>query len=623
MSKTATTSPLGSVIEEWKGLYSQRAYMLARMAIGNAAEANPDVPELWFLLGQTDLAVRDARKAEESFRKAADLLATRPPTFGREFASMKLAIPTILQGIERRTVVSGPEAWDQWLRNPASIGTILSVIEQLNARPIGRHEPLVPPITTPIGQYKRGGALGAQLAPVHIQVDSMKALLGKDNDLRVQRDEIKLLDSSIRIRTLELPTAPVLTGSPVAQTGLLAPPPPPAGTPPPPPQPTARRSEAPRPPQPPAFVRPAAPPPPPARAQAPPQPPRPEPVAPAPPKPAPVAAAPAPAEPANPWAVWEQDLDDLVRKGEEAQALARIDEALSRFPNSSRLLELRSAALEHFGHHDAAAASWLATYRAALHTNAEERAHRAHRQAVELARENADLLMDLAAVAGAAGSVSIALTTAKLAADIYRRRDDRPKLKALLGKMLEWDPSHAPARNELARIEEEARREAPPAWPALSPPPPPPKVEARVGQPDTTTAPAPRRVGQGDTSPIEEGVFTRTRPPKVPDSQRTAPPASPAAPSIEELRERARRALMDPKNEREDKNLGSAMVGGAGIVTFLSLVSGSAIPSIIGFFVAQGVLGQYRNDPDGRETARLIKIARTICVVGIVLGLMR
>ncbi|MDK2973571.1 MAG: hypothetical protein PWP23_3326 [Candidatus Sumerlaeota bacterium] len=643
MTKTAPL-PLPHAVAEWKELYRHRSYMMARLTMQKATEAYPDVPEAWFLLGLTELAVRDPRRAQEAFERVQETLKHRGLSLGPEFAPMPALIPRILDAIERRILVSGPLEWDEWLRNPGLIDSTKTNLEKISAIPLGRSAPLIPISTAAIGTYKRKGALGDSLPDIQITVDSMRDLMGKDVDLHIHPEHISLIDSSIQIRTIQ-PIEPLSVTAPSAPTRQV--PPREAFAPSrtqqqPPPRQQPQQQSFPYQPASQTTQHPVA-------------------------EPAPekrqesmktlatalggvaagLAAATAtahkqpqtPEKQENPWLAWEHKVEDLIRKGESNEALGYITEALKRYPQSSRLHEIHAEALQEFGHRQEALRAWMETYKQAQTAGADERANRAYREAYELAKENGDLLLDLAGLAASLGAAGMAVTMGKMAADLYRRRNDRPKLAAALRQLISWQPADTALQNELRRLEGDDRPGGTAAtrmgensqtarnldaWgdKMQEAAPEPAAATATVGTETTYgTVSPPKRVGHGDTVLVDESGYERTRPPAAPRV------SSHPEPTMADLKQRALNATIAGRNDRasgrEDGSLGVAVLIGAIIILFISIAAGSVIPAIIGFVVSHGVAQQYENAADATSTAQLnfIKIAKVVCGIAFFLGL--
>ena len=295
----------------------------------------------------------------------------------------------------------------------------------------------------------------------------------------------------------------------------------------------------------------------------------------------------------------------MLRRGSSAEALGRVEEALAQFPNSSRLEEVRARALAKTGRIEEAVKAYAETYRKAMQRGAEDRANRAYKEAFSLARENGDLMLDLAAIVGSAGGAGLAIAATKTAIDIYRRRNERPRLLDALKHLRLMDPGDSQVDEEIQRTEREMSISAPPAPQHAVPPPPsspqsPGQLYDRVSPPKTqraAPAPPPRTVPSGTTSELDD-EWRRQRATKT---NLNAPPRV-------------------PSRKAEPSQLGAAMVIGSIIVLLIALASGVGVPGLIGGFVTHAYIKASENLA-GAKNLQAAKAARTICFIAFVLGI--
>lgn len=639
---TASRPALPRVFDEWLDYYSNRSYTLARLSMLNATEDHPRAPEAWFLLGLTELAGRDFVRAKESFRQAAKLLDENAPLTLRheQFRRLREVLPPIQQQMEARTLTTAPPQWDAWLRDPASLSRPAAGHAGQMLTPLGRTEPLLKPPDQPLGSYTTrlsGGVLGSQLKIDPIRVDSMKSLLGRDAKIHIDRDPI-VIQQEIPMQAPRPPQAPQpYTAAPPFQSAPNA-----QSAPAYQPAPKTELLQA----QPRPQVTSASPAPP------------------APPKPAskPFVFQPAPsARPAAPvqeaarqsaaqeaaedrqltdaWADWERQVMDLVARGKSKDAFARIDEALRRYPDSSRLLEFKAGLLEQTGRRAEAAHAYAETYRKAAQAGSQERAQRSFRNAMELARENGDLLFDMAGMAASLGSIGLAVGATKLAADVYRRRNDRPKLAAALRRLLELEPNQASIRTELSHVESELRSAVGQKVGQL-------KDGLRHEQLETLGRQlgglkgAKEQEGKGENEDLFEIVgkpsptmpaggesepYGRTRPPGAGGKRRH--------PEADEMRRRAMNAPTRSDKQWPDANsdipqtpLSQIEPGGwmlmAALLTFFLTFAWGFLPALVGYVVTH----KYVKGKEARGlVARLApaKAARAIFLFSLVIGVVR
>lgn len=575
-------------LRTWEDLYAAGARTLALHAMRDATEAFPAAAEFWFLRGQTALAASDPRTARGHFEKARDLMASGKASPAGLPASRARAIAQclgpLLEGLDRKSLANGPrDAWG-WLDDPAVLGKANPSFADRMRAPLGRREPLMP--LKPSARGATGtddmvqGALKGQLAKVDLRRDSFEALLGRDSGLRIDARRGSLVDPELKIELGNIRIVDASVAMPPAAPPTAAPLPPVAA-----PLPSAARREAPS-----AGVAKSA-----AAAAT---------VAAALPKAAdllknpsrsagtPSAPAAAAGSAAEKWDDWERRVEQLVESGKIPEALRQVDEALGRFPQSSRLAEIRAATLQRAGRLDEAAREWIETYRKAKATGAAERAERAHAEVRELARENGDLLMDFASLAAATGAGATAAAAGKLAADFYRRRNDRPRLQATLQKIAEWLPGDAETHAELKRIEATA--------PASSIPPP---------LASSRPVAAPRLPTVERVSP--------------PAQDRVTPPAIARPLTEDERRERAR--SLDPAKHaaapRKSGDPGVALLVGSFVVLVFALAA-TPVPAVIGYFVAHGYVS-HAAKKDPASSHMTAKFARFLCVVAVVIGFLR
>ncbi len=595
-------------LHDWEELCSAGAHTFARHEMREATEQFPDRPELWFLRGQSDLSARDLPAAKESFEKAMELLTDPNRSrrrHDRRWAAVEQCLPSILEGLEQRILTDGPPTPWAWLSDPESVRSRNPLLVGRVDKPMGRTEPLMPLTPAPPHEHLTGitkGVLGEHLIPVDIGHDSMKSLLGKDTeiridvhreplidpDLKIEIGKIRIMDNSVVLEKPELPSMKVhgeersRPQPKLPQVSIERPataPVRPKPVPPSQPRTVTKVAEAPGKQVPPKHDHAA---------------------------PKPKAGKKSSGES---WDEWEQRMIALAGGGALHEAMVQIDQAINRYPASSRLQEVKARVLETRGEYESAAEQWVETYRKAVEAGSNERADRAFQQAKELAKENGDLLMDLAALAVSAGSVSMALAVGKLAVDVYRRRDDRTKLTKALQQLYEWAPNDVSIRSELERITagvaertREIAESARNAWP--------PKPGAAPGLPDK------------DQFEVKTGQS-----PRGPDSYRKVVPPplkrKKAPLSDDDRRQRAMDMEWNKPGEvlketSEGPDFGTFILIGSVILLLMSF-AGSAVPGIIGLIISQKYLAKARKErPDESHSAA--KIATGLCIAAIIFG---
>ncbi len=612
MTVETMTANYDAFLRDWEELYNAGAHTFARHEMREATEAFPDHAELWFLRGQSELAARDVYAAKESFEKALEIL-TDPKKArslsGTRWSAVEKCLEPVLDGLKLRILADGPPTPWAWLSDPDSVRSRNPALVGRVDKPLGRTTPLMPLTPTPRHEHPTGitkGVLGEHLVRIELRHDTMKSLLGRDAnikvdvnyeklidpDLKIERGQIVIMDSSVVLEKPKLPeivvhgeaqakVQPELPQVRIERTAARPSVVPRAPT-------TAREHSAPRKP-PRAPERPAKP----AKRKSATEVPKPN---------------AGKTSASETWEEWEKRMEALVAGGAAAAALAQIDEAIGRYPASSRLQEVKARVMQLQGDGEAAASQWIQTYRKAVEAGSDERADRAFRQAKELASENGDLLMDLAGLAFSVGSPAMALAAGKLAVDVYRRRNDREKLADALHKLYEWAPNED-IRRELDRIAgsvagraREIAETAKASWPKR------PAAEPRI--PDLPRSGTGAAAGYGKVAPPP----LKRSPPLTEDERRKR------AMEMEWSSPGTAKPEAGKKEEESGPDAGLFLMIGSVLVLLFSF-AGSMLPGIFGLIVSHGYLNHARKTRPS-ESHATATIAKGICIGAIVLGLL-
>ncbi|MBI5154279.1 hypothetical protein HZA57_03495 [Candidatus Poribacteria bacterium] len=573
MIATTGSRELAAYLREWEEYFQARVYSLAQHEAREAAEAYPLSSEAWFAFGLAQLAATGPSQAAVSLKRALDLVTSRQnhtrTLSSAVFRNLEPCARRLLQAIERKQILTLPPNPYEWLSDPEVIGTAKGLT--LQSKPIGRTQALLSPDrttgTSDATAMLRLGVLGRELPIERVPRDSMSSLLGSDRNIKIAKPDLRIMDDSIHI------IDPALRTKGMAKVGSRPP----------------TQESSPAPPR--SAVRPAFP-----------EPASPEPVKSAPPmaaargsqwelqKPG---AKPPTVSGDDPWTVWETELEKIAADGNSAEAFRRLDEAISRFPKSSRLLELKAETLRRFGRHQEAAKYFLTTYCKAREAGSEQRAEKVYRQILELGKEDGDVLMDLATVMAAFGSAGMATAVGKMAADLYRRRNDRPKLLEVLHRIHEWKPDEQAILEELRQLGGAAIATA----------------KHLAEQPGKAS-------GAADSF---ETMYPRTAPPKPGGHRPQAQPRVPAGFDSS--------APPPPRQFGQSKtrlpatsNAGFGFLFAAIIVFVITLASKSAIPAFVGWLIVSGYLGNEKKADHPRKLAQAASVLFFLSwILGIVL----
>ncbi len=602
MKTESKAHSLTTYLTEWEKLYRGRVFALARMELYNASEDYPELAEVWFLKGMTELAMHDTSRARESFDKALEII-TRPgktwtPQIGKMFYRIPESLALIIDELDAKTLTSAPPDPFLWLNDPLSIKGV-TALAGLENKPLGRVEPLVSyEALGPIGSFhgsQFAGIMRDELPPIRIQRDSMDQLLGKDRNIRIERGRIIIIDPSVKIQRDQIgiqsdtampqPAAPGNSRpfTPAARTEF----PKPSQSYPAPTSEVKFQPQKPAPPSPKPYTPPYRPSKPAVAATA----------------AAATSAAAASGAASDKWELWEKGIYELIGKGKGHDALNQVGEALQRFPTSARLNELKAEVLQNQGRYEEAVHAYMETYRQAMQAGSQERAHRALQNATELAKENSDLLLDIGSLAVSLGSVGMAVTIGKLAADVYRRRDDRPKLMTVLKKIQEWAPGDSSILSELMSLE----LSNPSGSLKVGAPPPPQYHQASVGQPSPLAS-------------TEE--YQRTAPP----SHRT--PVQPRTPyntnADSDMKRRAERAMRGEFNKTqattETPDAGTALLGFAIVAMIVTVFWHTIWPGAIGAFFTHSYIKQMETKASDKSHMAA-KMAKVLFIITAIMGL--
>lgn len=363
---TTTVKPVVSFdrFDKWAGLFDKGMYQLARVEVRHAAErANPN-PELAFALGMSELALRRWTQAARAFIRAMDALEKIGPD---SLSPRTKNLGAVLARVRDSNDLRGlhiPKTIDFWLESPYRVG-----LED----------------TTP----QDSGRLPGRIANVRfvspLNLDSMAELerrastfsydvfdLAKQEASGGKTTKFPTKNRHEKKRQQPAPTPPAQKreSTPVRSTEWSASRPPP----------TAQHS-SPR-------VAPVVAPP--------------APVAPVfsasvfDPTPPTTPLPPPPVNPADQWSKWENELYVLVMQGRFSEAIERANNAVDRYPTSSRLREHQAYVLSTSGDTGGAVHSWVETWKLANATGADDRADAAARKALSLVWNDAPQLASIA-----------------------------------------------------------------------------------------------------------------------------------------------------------------------------------------------------------------------------------
>lgn len=618
---------------EWEELYGNRSYMLARLEMEEVTDQHPDMVEAWFLLGLAQLAARDLTRAGQTFDRVIELIEEgRRPSASLALQNFEEVSRLIHDGIEAKTVTSAPKEWRAWLENPEVLrsGGGIAQLASVASSPLGRSEPLLPIVPNePLGTSRPVHSLSIDQVGtfVPVRVDTMRELLGRDADLRIETGQIVIIDENLRIGTPDIeiveedasdegvaPSRPAIQSQPkpaasarsdfrpfgkkaaaagAAGAAALG-----AGA-------AAAAAAAPK------VQRPFQP----AAKQsafdteqqgAPPAAEKLESAA--------TSAVESGKTAEDPWVAWEHHVQDLIAHGKNTDAMRQIEEALARYPDSSKLMEMRADLLQRVGDTGEAVKAYMETYRRAVETGVRERADRAYREVTQLGRENADLLLEAASLAASVGSVAIAAGTAKAALDLYRRRNDRPRLYAALQRVQQWLPGDKAVENELHRLGRELsgstgnaveraaeiRRDAERLVADVRRQPGSDETieGGSGGSGDALPRTAPPRRGGSETTSASRSV---ERPASVQESAPAPQEAPRRSPTMEELRERAMRNLEKNQSAPADGPDTVALSPALGFVIASVFVLLFTLASGTWFFGLIGLIASLQYEKTGKR----------------------
>ncbi len=215
MTELITPISVDSSLREWRDHFLRKSFTLARATLRDTCEVYPRRPELWYLLGLTELAARDVSNAELDFRQLATMLESddfeQSDFFRKNDRAIRALTPWVLEGLKNRSLYGAPyDPW-LWLNNWEEIVKLKpTAAASLMFQPLGR--------TAPLADLS-GSQTGTQLLPRlmdqlrvdPIRVDTMRGLLGKDANLTLGASKLRIMDNSVSI---EKPLLPSPDGTP-------------------------------------------------------------------------------------------------------------------------------------------------------------------------------------------------------------------------------------------------------------------------------------------------------------------------------------------------------------------------------------------------------------------------
>jgi tetratricopeptide (TPR) repeat protein len=352
--------------DKWSGLFDKGMYQLARVEVRYAAERSNPKPELAFALGMSELALRRWTQAARAFIRAMKSLEkggadSLPPSA----KNLGAVLARVRDANDLRSIPI-PRSINFWLESPNRVG-LEDTTPDFSGRLPGRIENVkfVSPLNLDSMKEleRRAGSFSYDV------FDLKKQQAGQPT---VARAFSKHRHESKRHQTEHAPPPPrqEREKAPIRSTEWSEAKPPTA------------MPKAPAPVAPPvAAFTPAAPlfsksvfdPTPPTKPLPPP-----------------------PINPADQWSKWENELYQLVLQGRFAEAVERANNAVDRYPASSRLREHQAYVLSTSGDTGGAVHSWIATWKLANDAGADDRADAAARKALSLVWDDAPQLASIA-----------------------------------------------------------------------------------------------------------------------------------------------------------------------------------------------------------------------------------
>jgi len=353
--------------DKWSSLFDKGMYQLARVEVRNAAERRNPKPELAFALGMSELALRRWTQAARSFIRAMKSLekngADSLPPSARNLG----AVLAKVRDADDLRAIPIPQTIGFWLESPNRVG-LEDTTPNLSGRLPGHIKSVqfVSPMNldSMMELERRAGTFSYDV------FDLKKQEGGKPSVARAQSKHRK---ESKRSHTEHAPQPKneEREKSPIhsAEWNQARPPAPPSRT----AVATPITMAAPVAAAAPMFSKSVFDPTPPTKPVQPP-----------------------PINPSDQWSKWENELYQLVLQGKFAEAVERANNAVDRYPASSRLREHQAYVLATSGDTGGAVRSWVETWRLANETGADDRADAAARKALSLVWEDAPQLASIA-----------------------------------------------------------------------------------------------------------------------------------------------------------------------------------------------------------------------------------
>lgn len=635
MSLTSTEPRVRKALDEWRSMSRNGSYMLARMALADACSGYADAHVLMAL---TDAASRDPRRALEEIAKARAALRDDNARLMTDVPRSRVAAAAdrLAAVLEARTLLTPPKDLMEWLERPdliPSVATTSAPKATPSSAYAGASTNLPPTTARPASVPLAGAPLlptAASLAMASLPTASSLAPppLSMAPPVLPQPvlGEMAPLGGVGVPSTPAAPSSQALPGatparsadsiSPEAARAMAA-----AGIAPPGAVPV-------RPPMP----APVAPPPPAPAAVAMPWSPAPAPPAPAAPAPPVSSAPPAPAaQPPSPWDDWERRLSAMATAGQLSEAIRQAEEAAAKYPQSARLAEFLAGLHKRAGATERAVETYLAAVERAGKAGHIDRAERAAREAVALSRQSATTLMQVAKVSAAAGVGAVALVALREAASRMAATGERPRLAMVLDFLSKRLPPDAELQREADRLRRDiadamergqqvaSDTRAVADWTRNELPAPPmiqggggsrPPTLQIVGPTPAVGAP-PQRV-----SPPAAGNQRLSRD----DAQRRSRAMNAAIPEPAPLPAGSPAPSRGVTTVEAPNSLGYTLAGFSVLALVLAMVTGSAIPGVIGFFISQAVVTAMGTKATDQSSLKAAQFARVVFVIAFFFG---